>query len=59
MIKEAGKAVLAEIKVTSDIEELSVKEYKTVLQKLTAAVTREKQMHTLKAIQEKNKSVNF
>ncbi|XP_037046506.1 probable ATP-dependent RNA helicase Dbp73D [Bradysia coprophila] len=56
IIKEAGKPDLDEIKVTSNIEEMSVKEFKTVVQKLQTSLKREKQLHTLKAINEKNKA---
>lgn len=44
--------------MTSDIEEMSVKEFKTVVQKLQTSLKREKQLQTLKAINEKNKSVS-
>lgn len=59
IIKEAGKADLEEIKVHSNIEETSVREFKVVVQKLQASLKREKQLHTLKSINEKNKSVSF
>lgn len=58
IIKEVGKSDLDEIKVTSDIAETSVKEFKTVVQKLQTSLKREKQLQTLKAINEKNKSVS-
>ncbi|KAJ6642749.1 putative ATP-dependent RNA helicase Dbp73D [Pseudolycoriella hygida] len=56
IIKEAGKSDIKEIKVTSDIEEMSVKEFKTVVQKLQISLKREKQLQSMKAIHEKNKS---
>lgn len=36
-----------------------MKEFKTVVQKLQTSLKREKQLHTLKAINEKNKAVSF
>lgn len=59
IIKEAGKYNLDEIKVASNIEEMTVKEFKIVVRKLQTSLKREKQVHTLKAIHEKNKLVSF
>lgn len=47
------------MRITTDIEEMSVKEFKTVVQKLQTSLKREKQLHTMKAINEKNKSVRL
>lgn len=56
LIKQGGKSELAELKVNSNAEELSAKEYAAAVEKLQVALKREHQITIMKALNEKQKS---